>query len=446
MPKLIALLLTALLLGSLAVRAAAQSSGPTTAQDEMRKRLELFNELSREISKRLRWARENGNKLTELEALRALDAEYSAKGPDARQAVAVRLMEKTIELGNYAEALKWADVGSQKSPSGQPSDLSPLQGYEPVDALDAISSVAEAARIILINEAHHVPQHRAFTLELLRVLRKRGFTHFAAETLYESDGDLNERGYPTAASGAYINEPLYGDLVRTAIRLGYRVVPYEWAGVHRGAPGGGREQRERGQAQNLIDRILTDRPKARILVHAGYGHINEAGPPGGLKMMGQHLKEMTGIDPFTIDQTLMTEHSAPEYEHDLYRSVMDQKLISRPSVFRNAEGQWWTARPGVRDISLFHPRSVYRDGRPTWLRLGGMRTPYTLPEDVCGSAARCLVRARVASETPDAIPVDQVEVVSGRSIPALMLPPGEFVLEARDLTDRVLLSARIEQR
>lgn len=445
MSKLIALMLTALLLGSLAVRSAAQSSGGTT-QDEMRKRLEMFNELSREISKRLRAARENGNSLTELEALRGLDAEYSAKGPDARQAVAVRLMEKTIELGNYAEALKWADVGSQKSPSGEPSDLSPLDGYEPVDALDAISIVGKTAQIILINEAHHVPQHRAFTLELLGVLRKRGFTHFAAETLYETDGDLNERGYPTATSGAYINEPLYGDLVRTAIRLGYRVVPYEWAGVHQGAPGGGREQRERGQAQNLIDRVLVDQPNARILVHAGYGHINEASPPGRLKMMGQHLKEMTGIDPFTIDQTLMTEHSAPEYEHDLYRSVMDQKLISRPSLFRNAEGQWWTAQQGVRDVSLFHPRSIYRDGRPTWLGMAGMRTPYTLPGDVCGSATRCLVRARAANETQDAIPVDQVEVVVGRSIPALMLPPGKFVLEARDLTDGVLLSVRIEQR
>ncbi len=51
-----------------------------------------------------------------------------------------------------------------------------------------------------------------------------------------------------------------------------------------------------------------------------------------------------------------------------------------------------------------------------------------------------------ANESPDAIPVDQVEVVAGGTIPALMLPPGEFVLEARDVTDRVLLSARIEQR
>jgi len=36
---------------------------------------------------------------------------------------------------------------------------------------------------VLINEAHHVPQHRALTLRLLHRLRPLGFTHFAAETL-----------------------------------------------------------------------------------------------------------------------------------------------------------------------------------------------------------------------------------------------------------------------
>jgi hypothetical protein len=95
----------------------------------------------------------------------------------------------------------------------------------------------------------------------MKALRHKGYTYFAAETLFETDTRLNERGYPTKDTGAYINEPIYGDLIRTALRLGYRVVPYEWRGEY--TP----DNRERGQAANLFERILKDNPKAKILVH-----------------------------------------------------------------------------------------------------------------------------------------------------------------------------------
>ena len=132
-----------------------------------------------------------------------------------------------------------------------------------------------------------------------------------AATCVDRSPHLSERGYPTRMTGYYTSEPVYGDLVRTAFKLGYRVVPYEWAGEY--TP----DNRERGQARNLVERILKDNPKAKILVHAGYDHIDETGELVGAKTMAQRLKQMTGIDPLTIDQTEMTEHSAPEYERPL---------------------------------------------------------------------------------------------------------------------------------
>ena len=123
-----------------------------------------------------------------------------------------------------------------------------------------------------------------------------------------------------------------------------------------------------------------------------------------------------------------------------------RSLDSTECAYRNAKGEWWTLEKSKRDVTLFHPRSVYEEGRPTWLRLGGDRKPYELPRDVCGDAARCLVRARSAHESEDAVPIDQVEVIPGESIPALMLPVGDFVLEFEDAQKAMSRRAHIKTR
>jgi hypothetical protein len=434
--KLMRLLLIALLLSTVVAPAASRQQTDSAKNADMIK----------EIQERSRVAREKGNPLMELESLRPLwtwsDTKSSddQQGPNPRQLLGLTLLNASAEIGNYGEALKYADALYGQSSAGKPPAISRLEGYKPVDALAAILGRADAYQIILINEAHHVPQHRTFTYELLRALRRKGFTHFAAETLSEQDTRMSERGYPTRATGYYTSEPVYGDLVRSASKLGYRVVPYEWFGEY--TP----DNRERGQANNLVERILKENPKARILVHAGYAHIDETGTLVGAKTMAQRLKEMTGIDPLTIDQTVMSEHSAPEYEHPLYRYATEKGLISKPSVFQNAKGELWALEKERRDVTLFHPRSEYKEGRPVWLRLGGDRKAYKLPTAICGTAARCLVRARVASESEDAVPVDQVEVIAGRSAPVLMLPVGEFSLEVKDAEDKMIKTFRIKPR
>ncbi len=419
----------------------ASAAPPVTLQQRVEPTKE---ELLEEIQKKSNEARERGNPLMEIESLRpyhrAKDSQSAGvpQSADVQSMAGLLLMNASAEIGNYIDALKYADSLYGQSSTGKPPNVSHLEGYEAVDALDAILGASVGSQIILINEAHHVPQHRAFTYELLKALRRKGFTHFAAETLSEKDTSLNQRGYPNRMTGYYTNEPLYGDLVRLALKLGYRVVPYEYTGEY--TP----DNREQGQAKNLVERILKDSPKAKILVHAGYAHIHESGTLVGAKTMAQRVKEITGIDPFTIDQTEMTEHSAPEYEHPLYRHLNEKKLISRPTIFRNAKGELSTLVKGKVDATLYHPRSVYRDGRPTWLSLGGDRKPYRLARNICGPAARCLVRARVETETGDAVPVDQVEVMTGRDAPVLMLPAGKFVFEVKDAADNMLKTYRIK--
>lgn len=116
---------------------------------------------------------------------------------------------------------------------------------------------------------------------------------------------------------------------------------------------------------------------------------------------------------------------------------MERDLVKEPVVFRNATGKLWTLREGF-DVALFHPRSRHEDGRPTWLRMGGLRSPFPLPEGICGAAPRCLVRARPVKEGEDAVPIDQIMVEAGKPVPALVLPAGEFAIRVEDAGGKVI--------
>jgi len=132
------------------------------------------------------------------------------------------------ELGAYDEAVLHFPYGAPALREAAPA-LPTRETWRAVDAADTIAALAASRRIVLVNEAHHVAQTRALTLALLPRLRALGFTHFAAEGLDERDRDLAARGYPVDSSGIYVREPLYGEIIRTALRLGFVVVAYESA-------------------------------------------------------------------------------------------------------------------------------------------------------------------------------------------------------------------------
>jgi hypothetical protein len=274
----------------------------------------------------------------------------------------------------------------------------------------------------MINEAHHDPRHRAFTLQLLEALREEGYRYFAAETLYAADTALTERGYPTAESGAYAVEPVFGSLIRAAIHLGYAVVAYE-SGDFESA-----DARERGQAANLQSRILDADPQAKILVHAGYGHIYKSALPGVIPM-AVRFQELTGIEPFSVDQTIMTEGASPELEAPLFRLAIDEGWVRGPTIFVRGDAPWSIAAER-HDATLFHPRAELDQGRPTWLSLGGRRSVQSVPLTLVPDGVHALVRAWPASEPPEAIPIDQIEIHPQRPRPALYLATGGYRLVA----------------
>lgn len=186
----------------------------------------------------------------------------------------------------------------------------PGYGLRPVGPGPALSTQPAAAailaqtkqrQVVMFNEKHTQPRGRWLVGRLLPTLYQQGFRYLALEALNTDDSTgVRQRGYPVASSGFYTNEPHYGNLIRHARQLGFRVVGYDALS----------SERERDQARNLLSVSVGADPKARVVVLAGHGHISEQGE-GRNKPMAQWLHELSGIDPLTIEQTQLTTAPLP---------------------------------------------------------------------------------------------------------------------------------------
>ena len=346
-------------------------------------------------------------------------------------------------IGRYQQALECFD--GKYAPTKKAGQLTSAERYEPLDAVAAIVELADKHQVIMINEAHHVPMHRAFTLQLLDGLYQKGFRYFAAETLIHGDKSLQTLGYPTLGTGGYTAEPVYADLVRTALKRGYHVTAYECPESptpDRKNPVPDINVREQGQARNLKERILDRDPNAKIIVHAGFGHIcktSHSGKQGELKWMAVAFQELTGIEPFSIDQTVMSELNKTENEKPDYRFAVEKGLVKeRPVVLRDKEKDVYFVCTGYEpmyDLSVIHPRSRYENGRPTWLEMGGRRTPHAVKTEFRPAEGKTyLAQAFLVEEmSPEAVPVDQMVYDSGEPLPTLWLPrSGKFQIRIVD--------------
>jgi hypothetical protein len=333
---------------------------------------------------------------------------------------------------------------------------SPLADYKTLNPLDAIENAAVNRQVIMINEEHHTPFHRAVTLQLLKRLYDKGFRYFALEALYiddsrigtKEDAELNNRGFPTHKTGYYTDDPVFADAIRTALKLGYKVVPYEAPaiceqGVDRNTCS---ERRERGQAQNIYDRILKDDPQAKILVHVGRSHNSKFVSNDNSKFMASYFREITKIEPFTIDQLHFSERLNTANEQPLYRYLTRNNLLQKPSVYQSADGSFYNQTATGNDMVIFHPRMRYENGRATFLQMNGLRKAQKINlkkfklkanKNLFDSSEPVLIQAFYSRESEDAVPIDQIILYQNKEIPVLMLPSGSFRIRAMDKAGNV---------
>lgn len=400
------------------------------------------------------------------------------------QRVANQLLAATEgELGLYSEAVRDFPLRNQPPPG---LTLPRTPAWRAADAVITIATLARSRRIVMVNEAHHDAHTRQLTLALLPRLRAEGFRYFAVEALGEKDLSLMQRGYPIRASGSeYLREPLYGDMIREAIRLGYVLVPYDTEVT---AP----QTREYRQAENLYRRVFLRDPDARLFIHAGYAHIDkQRARLGPVEPMAMRLRQLTGIEPFSIDQTEIREESPrseararveflqaltrfqiafqperPQFGREGPGDTPDRPLTDaydriialfhplRPVVLVRADnGTPWSARPHAYDLNVILPpanpvSSDYMQGpialsingkdhlvmpaasrghRPGWLTLDGRRVAVPMDTRFCADTYPCLLEAHYAGEDDDATAADRyLFLQQGRNF--LYLHPGKYRL------------------
>lgn len=304
----------------------------------------------------------------------------------------------------------------------------PVPGdWQATDAVEQIAQLAIDRHIVMINEAHHDPHTRVLTLALLPKLRAEGFTYFAAEALNNSDTGLTKRGYPTPSSGSeYIREPLYGDIIREAIRLGFHIVTYE-------SDADVLADREAGQASMLYRRVFAKDPKAKLFIHAGYAHIDKApGNLGGdIKPMAMQLKQLSGFDPLSVDQTRWRD-IGPMPKTDQYAQLIAAFPVDRPSVLVSRQlGSVWSSDPTRHDVDVILPPSGHQR-RPHWLSLDGARQTRLVSSEMCQRQLPCVVEARYAGEGDDAVAADRYVFTADNTVNTLYLRPGDYLLVSWD--------------
>jgi hypothetical protein len=396
--------------------------------------------------------------MTSAQKLPGLLAQYvlMQSNYDANDQLAFRLI-----FGQY---LSWFQTwtgdydGARKSFSiAQPAQAddapSPLDGsYRMQRADTVILDLVKNRKAVFFNEAHSAPITRTLTVEMLARLRAEGFNYFAAETLYTTDKDLQKRGYPTLKSGFYTNEPLYGEMVRSALRLGFKVIAYDAENAGTG------DAREKGGAEALYSQVFKQDPNARLVVNAGFGHVQKSGVYLGGSSMAVFFQKVTGIDPLVIDQTMLIEHARQDQDHPYYVAAMLAAHPPAPFVFVNSAGKAWTLKPGHYDVSVFFPPQTMAENRPTWPGLDGTRLPRSVSSDACRGQFPCLIEARYQNEGDDSIPADRTvlnivdpnapieqRVLSthGSAQSLLYLYPGNYRITAIDRLGRTLSSSTV---
>lgn len=424
------------LVATLLASASAQNFSPDT--------IRMFHQL-----------REQPNDLARYEYLYAT----ILKLPVTKRQLAMQMFASAEdELGLYNEAIRDFPLQS-RVPRGIP--LPTPATWKIANAADVITKLATERRLVLINEAHHDAHTRLLTLALLPRLRALGFNYFAAEALSSKDKDLMQRGYPVDDSGTeYLHEPLYGDIVRKAIKLGYTVVAYD-ASDH------SQQDRESGQADNLYRQVFAKDPHARLFVHAGYAHIDKAeGRLGATEPMAMHLEQLTGIEPLSIDQTEFREQ-IPAQPGD-YRQLIKEFAPDGPTVLVNrATGKPWSAQPRKYDVNvllppaagagaiesglsqfpttvhdadlwyLMLPQHIIKQ-RPNWLARRNGYVPYVISTILCKTIFPCVIDAHYVDESDDAIAVDRYAFMQGNVETRLYLRPGSYRLDATDVRGHIL--------
>ena len=186
---------------------------------------------------------------------------------------------------------------------------------------------------------------------------------------------------------------------------------------------------------------------AKIFVYAGYGHIAEQSPSNDYIPMGMAFKKISGIDPFTIDQTDMCEESNFTFGKAFYNAYIDKFPISTPSIPLENDEPVNVTGSSLYDLTVIHPKTIYSDSRPTWLSLSNRRQPVFIKPSA--NKDIFLLQAYYQFESfgtvpGKVIPADQTYFTSGKGYYTLYLRRGLYILLFKNLNYKTVYTQHLE--
>lgn len=313
---------------------------------------------------------------------------------------------------------------------GKQTDL--LAGVEFKDAKKYILERAKNQRIVMFNESHNKPLHRAFTAAMLEDFYALGFRYLAMETLNQfPNASLRQVNILT---GHYTCEPIAGELVRKALSMGFALVAYEDSSAQHTI-----NQREYTQAEN-INKILQKDPSAKMLVLAGEQHIEEGATSDDRIPMAAYFKIVSGIDPLTIDQTTLTEQSTSEFGSAIYDYVTKKNVFATSVVLLKNNRSKDLLDLNLCDIYIMHSPTKYRNGRPTWNAINGLKKE-TAIQPIYQSLffVQAFYEKEYSEKTVGgAVPADQTYITAPDGYYYLYLQKGRYQLVYRDMQYKIL--------
>lgn len=364
-----------------------------------------------------------GNQLADYAELRMVYGQLS--GPEQRQAAQILSMADTL-YGRYSDAETHYSEAFPKAMH----ETCPKGASHNADAVASLSEAASRTDIILINESHSKIATRTFVLRLLPQLTALGYRFLALEALFGTgndyedryqgvrpvDEDLTRRGYPLDRGkfGIYLREPVYGEIIREAHRLGFKFVAYEPTDAD------SKEQREQGQAR-VLAALVNRNPGQKIVVLAGYSHIWKT--EGWL---AGYLRAGTAARVLSVDQVAGLGNRCP----DTGAGRAQDQATTGATVVVNSEGRMLAGNPDRVDVTVYQKPESSRTSASSWLALSGRRHPVTIDLKECRNRLPCLISAHYVSGPDSAVPADRIAVFDATETPVLFLGAGTYRLSA----------------
>lgn len=213
------------------------------------------------------------------------------------------------------------------------------------EATEYILNQLSDERILMFNESHLYPQHRAFVSILLDDLYKLGYRHLFLEALSKEN---TIGAFPERSLGIYLNEPTFANLLRKSINLGFKVHAYD---------GYECANRDSASCQNILN-VLQKYPNEKAIILCGSGHNNKKNQ----KSLAFYLSKV--INPFTIDLTIYSEPENSKY----YKQIINRYKILTPSVLVDEYNKRIEMQNGTgRDLYIITPPTKYINGYPNWI-------------------------------------------------------------------------------